>query len=360
MPYAYVRPLAAALLHAASLTAAARAQAPAAPGAPPAASSTLRPVAVRERAVTVGDGAWAVRGTLAWPAAAAGPVPGVVLTHGSGPGTQDGDVGPNKVLREVAWALAARGVAVLRYDKRTTAHADAFRALGREATLDEEHVDDAVAAVRLLQQAPPADPRRVFVLALSQGTAVAARVAARVAAAGGPPVCGLVLVSASARAPSAMIRDQIAYVRSLPRPAGAPARDAEGDRVLAELDHGDAPTAPDTLTVLGRPLAYWRAHDPERTWAETRTFLDGGGRVLVVSGGRDYLTTAEDFTAWGRALAGRPRVALRRYPDLNHLMQPGVGRMTPGEYARPMTIAPAYLADVAAWVQTGRLPALSH
>ena len=114
------------------------------------------PRRVSEREVTVGAGEWAAAGVLALPVGR-GPFPAVVLMHGSGPGTRDGNVGPNRVFRETAWALAERGVAVLRYDKRTTAHAARYRALGREATMEEEHVDDAVAAVRLLRRTPGVD-----------------------------------------------------------------------------------------------------------------------------------------------------------------------------------------------------------
>ena len=48
-------------------------------------------------------------------------VPGVVIVHGSGPVDRDATFGPNKPYKELAWGLASRGIAVLRYDKRTQA-----------------------------------------------------------------------------------------------------------------------------------------------------------------------------------------------------------------------------------------------
>src|SRR5262249_38648963 len=70
-----------------------------------------------EEAVTVGTGEWALPGTLSMPN---GPIAGAVaLVHGSGPNDRDETIGPNKPFRDLAWGLADRGVAVLRYEKRT-------------------------------------------------------------------------------------------------------------------------------------------------------------------------------------------------------------------------------------------------
>ena len=64
-------------------------------------------------------------GTLSMPAGD-GPFPAVVLVHGSGPNDRDETIGPNKPFKDLAWGLASQGIAVLRYDKRTKAHASQF------------------------------------------------------------------------------------------------------------------------------------------------------------------------------------------------------------------------------------------
>ncbi|MWA05729.1 hypothetical protein F8568_036310 [Actinomadura sp. LD22] len=79
------------------------------------------PSAFEEREVTVGTGRLAVPGTLTLPRAD-GPRPGVVLLSGGGPFDRDATSGPNKPLKDIAWGLATRGVAVLRFDKVTCAH----------------------------------------------------------------------------------------------------------------------------------------------------------------------------------------------------------------------------------------------
>jgi hypothetical protein len=70
--------------------------------------------AFQEREVVIGSGKWQLPGTLTLPQGA-GPFPAVILVHGSGPHDRDETIGPNKPFKDLAWGLAGRGVAVLRY-----------------------------------------------------------------------------------------------------------------------------------------------------------------------------------------------------------------------------------------------------
>ena len=92
--------------------------------APPAYAT---PAAYKESEVTVGTGQWVLPATLTMPFGP-GPVPAVVLVHGSGPGDRDATVGQIKQFKDLALGLASRGIAVLRYDKRTRVHANLMRA----------------------------------------------------------------------------------------------------------------------------------------------------------------------------------------------------------------------------------------
>ncbi len=70
-----------------------------------------------EREVSVGASP-SLPGTLSLPKGQ-GPFPVVVLVHGSGPIDADASLGPNKIFKDLAWGLASRGIAALRYIKRT-------------------------------------------------------------------------------------------------------------------------------------------------------------------------------------------------------------------------------------------------
>ena len=54
------------------------------------------------------------------------PVPAVVLVHGSGASNMDEKVLKLTPFKDLAKGLASRGIAVIRYDKRTYAHKRQF------------------------------------------------------------------------------------------------------------------------------------------------------------------------------------------------------------------------------------------
>src|SRR5690606_29657538 len=120
------------------------------------------------------------------------PAPATGRALGSGPHDRDETVGPNKPFLDIARGLAAQGVAVLRYDKRTKARPQDYA--DGSVTIDSETTDDAVFAVAALREAPGIDPARVYVLGHSQGAMMAPRIAAR-----SGHVAGLVLLAAPAR-----------------------------------------------------------------------------------------------------------------------------------------------------------------
>ena len=73
--------------------------------------------------ITIGSEEWLLPGTLTIPTVSKlSPV--VILVHGSGPNDRDETIGPNKPFKDLAWGLATRGIAVLRYEKRTSEHSE--------------------------------------------------------------------------------------------------------------------------------------------------------------------------------------------------------------------------------------------
>jgi uncharacterized protein len=293
-----------------------------------------------ERDVTAGAPGWPLPGTLTLPVGK-GPFPAVVLVHGSGPHDRDETVGGVKPFRDLAVGLASRGIAVLRYEKRTRAHAGRFTADPALATLDAEIVDDAVAGIRLLAETPEVDPRRVVVVGHSLGAMVLPRVAARA-----PALAGLAGLATGARPLDAMMRDQLDHLATLLDRGGVDRAALEAELERIRLANAADP-APHGL-FLGAPASWWKealALDPPTEFA--RTMLP----LLFLQGGRDYQTTSADLAALETALRGRPNVIFRRHPRLNHLLVAGDGPSSPAEYASPAHVAPEVIEDLAAFVR---------
>jgi pimeloyl-ACP methyl ester carboxylesterase len=162
------------------------------PGARPTAAYTLpeyaKPSSFAEKEITLGATEWALPATLALPAGA-GPWPAVVLVHGSGPNDRDETVGANKPFKDLATGLASRGIAVLRYDKRTTVYRAKMAAL-KDFTVRQEVIEDALEAVKALRAEPGIDPQRVFVLGHSLGGMLIPRIGTA-----DPSITGLIVLA---------------------------------------------------------------------------------------------------------------------------------------------------------------------
>jgi uncharacterized protein len=307
------------------------------------------PGAFGEQDVTVGSGVLAVPGTMSLPHQG-GPLPAVVLLGGSGPVDRDETIGRNKPFKDLAWGLASRGVAVLRFDKVTHAHPEEVTA-DRGFTLTDEYVPDAVAAVQALRQQPAVDAERVFVLGHSQGGTAAPRVAAAE-----PSVAGLVIMAGGTQPVHWAAVRQVRYIASLdPATAAASGPTIEAMTRQARLidSPGLSPATPPSELLFGVPAPYWldlRGYDPAAAAAAL------GKPVLILQGGRDYqATVADDLPGWEAGLAGRPDVTVRVYPADNHLFFPGSGPSSPAEYEPAQHMDPAAVADVASWLISGAI-----
>jgi hypothetical protein len=284
-----------------------------------------------------------------------GPFPGLVLAHGSGPLDRDETIGPNRPFRDLAWGLGSRGIAVLRYDKRSHALPATLLAAGDRLTLRQEAVADLLAAVARLRATPGINPERIFVLGHSLGGVAAVR-----AGKDDGSIAGLVLMAAPGRPLEDHIPEQLAYIFGLDGTLSEDdlVRLDEARRQVGRVkglaaDPADAApggnAAPPAAADLpfGIPAAYW--DDLARNPA-TRLVRDLHMPILVLRGGRDYQVTADDLDVWRGTLEGSPLATLRTYPALNHLFIEGSGRSTPEEYFRPGHVAAAVIEDLAAWI----------
>jgi uncharacterized protein len=314
---------------------------PIAPWEPPAYAD---PASFDEHQLTLGSGALAVDGTISVPRRPE-TVPAVVLLAGSGSLDRDETLGRNKPLKDVAWGLATRGVAVLRFDKVTYTHARELKD-AEQFTLNDEYLSDALAAVAHLRAQPAIDHARIFLLGHSLGGTVAPRVVAAE-----PSLAGMVLMAGGAQPLHWTLVRQISHLASLRPENEAPSRPViEALAAKARrIDGPDlSPSTPAGELPLGAPASYWldlRDYDAPALAATL------GKPMLILQGGRDYqVTVADDLARWQAALADRPEVKIRVYPELNHLFAPGTEPSGPAEYLPAQHVDEAVIADIASWL----------
>ena len=172
--------------------------------------SYVKPGAFREEEFTVGSGEWSLPGTLTLPVGVTGLLPAVVLVHGSGPNDRDETILANKPFRDLAWGLASKGIAVLRYEKRTKVHAAQIAAAGlSQFTVKEETIDDALSAAAQLRQTDGINPKRIFILGHSLGGTVAPRIGQA-----DPNLAGLIILAGATRPLEDLMVEQTRYILS--------------------------------------------------------------------------------------------------------------------------------------------------
>ena len=301
----------------------------------------------REVDFTVGTGQWRLPGTLTLPVAADNrDAPALVLVHGSGPEDRDETIGANKPFRDLAWGLAAKGVAVLRYEKRTRVYAAKLAAMDPATfTLKEEFVDDAISAAAQLRSTKGIDPQRIFVLGHSLGGVAVSRIGQA-----DTNLAGLILLGGCLSRPlEDALASTLRYVASL---QGTLDKDAQAqlDLLLAQLakvkDLTDADVKSRTL-LIGATPRYWldlREHYPLAIAKSLKQPL------LVLHGGRDFQAPRADFDAWKEAFASRSNATFKVYPKLNHLFIAGEGKSTPADYLQPGHMEQAVVDDIAEWI----------
>jgi dienelactone hydrolase len=302
--------------------------------------SYSKPELFREREVTVGDDAWKLGGTLLMPVGKP-PFPAVILIQGPGPNDRDESIYSNKPFADLAEGLASRGVAVLRYDKRTKVYAAKMSQM--DYTVEQETVEDAVRAAALLRHQAGIDPGRIFVLGHSLGGYLAPRIAAQ-----DGNLAGLVFMAANARPVEVMALEQNEYVAGLSSPPSPEVQKRLADlraEVLKVRNLTPGNTNPPVL--MGLPLAYLldlKGYDPLA--AAKRLAIP----MLFLQGGRDFQVTMKDFDLWKSAVGGRANAKFLTYPDLNHLFFSGAGKSTPAEYRLPGHVSAETVTGIAGWV----------
>ncbi|KJS84278.1 MAG: hypothetical protein JM58_11290 [Peptococcaceae bacterium BICA1-8] len=300
---------------------------------------------VIEEEIVIGEGEWALPGTLTFPSGD-GPWPMVVLVHGSGPNDRDETMGPNKPFKDLALGLASRGIGVLRYDKRTLVHGQKIISEAEGLTVQEETIEDALLGVAFLKGSEKVDSNHIFVLGHSLGGMLVPRIGIQT-----KDIAGLIIMAGAARPLEDLIVEQMTYIAELDGTISdsEKANLAEAERLALKVK--DLSLDPDTPAseLMGVPAEYWldlQGYQP----AEIAKTLEI--KMLILQGERDYQVTMQDFGIWKAALDGKNGVIFKSFPSLNHLMMAGTGPglSKPEEYQTPGHVAEEVIEAIVGFV----------
>lgn len=302
--------------------------------------------AVEERNVSFASDGLKIPAVLALPKNRKGPVPIVVLVHGSGPHDADESIGPNKPFRDLAYGLAADGIATLRYDKRTHFAPDTFK---DHPDLDHEVTFDAVAALAYASTLTEVDAKRVFLLGHSLGGTMAPVIAADQLQQSAGSLRGIIFLAGGAIGIQQTLERQLIFQAKL-QGAGADQLNAiqkQWEEIFRTIND---PTTPEDEMVGSPPLRlperYWRSWVSQDPAAELAKL---GLPALVLRGTKDIQVSEQDFQALQKASTA-PGSESKQLEGLNHLMMPVTGDSTGQEYFHSAHVAPEVIQIVADWI----------
>jgi hypothetical protein len=261
-----------------------------------------------ESEISLGTSTGTLYGTLGMPAVK-GAAPVVLIVPGSGSVDRNGNVWPaqggSDTYKLLAAALAARGVASVRYDKRGVAQsAEAIPAGGEQSLRFDMYIDDAVAWANLLF----ADMRfsRVVIAGHSEGSLIGMVTAQRT------PVKAFVSLEGAGRPAPIVLRDQL-------KGRVDAATYAQVETILASLQNGKtiALDAGSSLAPFFRDsvqpyLISWFAYNPTVEIAKVHS------PVTIVQGTADLQVSLADATALAKA---DPRAKLVVVKGMNHMLK---------------------------------------
>ena len=294
-----------------------------------------------ETPIKIGGPQYPLDGKLTMPKET-GDVPVVILVHGSGPHDMNETIGSagNAVFADLAYGLAERGIASIRYNKRYYQHPEMATPT---LTVWDEVINDVNAAMALARTTDGIDKNKLFVIGHSLGGVLTPEIAKENA-----DIAGFVSLAGSARKLEDIILDQNkAAIKAMNTTEDE--KQALLDRVLDLVKQVKALT-PGSLhcAIFNMNSEYWLSLKETNPYNIVATLTIP---MLFLQGSADFQVTPEaDFALWQKLLQGCKNAQFKLYPGLNHLFMKSNGKADVTEYNTKGHVEEQVIADISQWI----------
>ncbi|MCL2820940.1 MAG: alpha/beta hydrolase [Oscillospiraceae bacterium] len=281
------------------------------------------------------------------------PYPAIVLVHGSGPNDMDEKVGNCYTFKDLAKGFAERGIATIRYNKRTKTYGKEMvkGADGPNLTVWDETIEDAIFATELMKKDPRINPEKMFIAGHSMGAMLAPRIDAE-----GGNYTGLILLAGSPRKLEEIIIEQSDNSIALLNPFLRWIANMQIKKLKSKLSgiYELSDEEAKKKSFLGKYMKVYYFKEwglkPAEGYLKALT-----KPIYVTQGDMDFHVSVEnDFMKYKEILADHPNATFKLYPNLNHLFMPTVYGLdiTKGvkEYRKPQHVEEYVMDDIAEWI----------
>lgn len=274
--------------------------------------------------------------------------PCVIIIGGSGPIDKDATIGPNKIYKDFAWGLASKGIATLRFDKRTKAYFGKIMEQhknGNYYTLEQEYLADLKELVNKVSKKNAIDPKRIYLMGHSQGAGLMPLFLKQ-----NKKVAGAIMAAGNYTSLQDLMLYQFDYLK--PLQAKSKADSALFDKMVAQANQAKILNLPnnypnDSLPSM-YPFSYWNYLNNLNMISLAQKIKKP---VLVLQGERDYQVPFSEYLKWKTTLNSNLNYQFASFQKLNHMFLEGEGKSTPEEYAIRSNVPDYVIEEIAKWIK---------
>lgn len=283
----------------------------------------------------------------------------VVLVDGSGPSDMNFRLGDNKMMKNLSDQLADKGVAVLRFNKRTYQYAKeiAEKGMQNKVLVKDEFIDDAAAALKLLAKTDGVPKDKIFLLGHSQSAAYLPAINKE----SGNIAKGYILASGTPKNIAEVSKLQYEeIIKSMDKEkqkdqiASIEGKYKEYSELLKKVPTmSDEELKKPENYPFGIPGEYIKdsmKYEPLKMYKETEL------PVLIRNAEFDKQVPVSETKTWEEALKGKDNVDIGTIKGANHLMQPsdgsiGIMEVITKEYQKNAPIVDQFINDVVQFME---------
>ncbi|MCL2746204.1 MAG: alpha/beta hydrolase [Coriobacteriia bacterium] len=317
--------------------------------------------------IVIGEGTeYPLEGLLTLPSLGGVSKPAVVLVQGSGASDMDERIKGIRPFRDIAEGLAQRGIAAIRYNKRSYSYGrKMMKKLKSSFTVREETVEDAVLAANLLRDDPRIDSTNIYIAGHSLGGMLAPRIDTEGVVSTATirdgywdgstgNFAGLIIMAGSPRKlEDIMKQQQEDYLKTAKGLTGWIMK-KRIEKFAAKLS--DIPNLTDEeakeVSFAGNTSLYYLKEMGD--WPTLDYLRESIKPIFVIQGEKDLqVLVEEDFNEYRQLLANNPNASFKLYEGLNHAFMPSltddIGKVMK-EFKVERPVEDYVIDDIADWV----------
>lgn len=272
----------------------------------------------------------------------------VIIIGGSGGIDKDATIGPNKIYKDFSWGLAAKGIATLRFDKRTKYYFGKImenHKNGNYYTIEQEYLEDVKELIKKVSKKDAIDANRIYLMGHSQGAGMMPLFLKQ-----NKLVAGAIMAAGNYTSMPNLMQYQFDYLQ--PLQANSKSDSVLFDNLRVQAKNATKSNLPntfpnDSLPTM-YPFSYWNYMNKIDFINLAKT---NKKPVLVIQGERDYQVPLSEYKLWKDALIDHNNYMFTSFTKLNHLFMEGEGKSIPAEYSIRSNVPEYVIEEIAKWIK---------